>query len=87
VAIVTVPNFHALRGGRLEATCGSCLGHSLSVAGPDAEAAWAELQRAGWTLYTPKTGTRSYALCQACTADPPDVDRDAAAARKSRKRK
>ena len=57
------------------------------VASADAEAAWAELQRVGWTLYTPKTGTRSYALCPACTADPPDVDRDAAAARARRKRK
>ena len=82
-----VPHFHPVTGGRLEATCGKCMRPSVAVAGPDAEAAWAELQRAGWTLYTAKTGTRAYALCATCAADPPNVDRSAAAARKSRKRK
>ncbi len=52
-----------------------------------AEQTWAELQKIGWTLYKAKTGTREYALCPACTKDPPDVDKDAAKAMTRRKRK
>jgi hypothetical protein len=49
--------------------------------------AWAEILKIGWSLYRPKHGIRTYALCAACTKDPPDVDKEAAAAHLRRKRK
>jgi hypothetical protein len=72
---------HEVAGGLLEATCGKCMKLSPGVAGASPESAWAELQRAGWTMY------RTYALCPSCTADPPDIDKDAAAAKRRRKRR
>jgi hypothetical protein len=80
-----LPALHPVRKGR-EATCGKCLAHSPAISGNDT-AAWAELLKVGWSLYRPKHGMRTYALCPACAKDPPNVDRDAAAARKARKRK
>jgi hypothetical protein len=46
-------------------------------------------QRAGWTLYQSKLmpNAREYALCPACTANPPDVDKAVALARKRRRRR
>ena len=80
-ASTVVADLHPVTGGRFEATCGKCLRPSLRVAAVDAAHAWEELQRIGWTPY------KSYVLCPACTKDPPNVDRDAAAARKKRKRR
>jgi hypothetical protein len=76
-----LPDLHRVTGGRFEAACGKCLRPSLRVAAVDKARAWEELQRIGWTPY------RSYVLCPACTLDPPNVDKDAAAARKRRKRR
>lgn len=81
------PTLYPVTGGGFEATCGKCLGHSVSVPAADAPSACAELLTLGWSLYKPRYGVRSYALCPACTKDPPDVEKDAAAARRSRKRK
>lgn len=74
---------HRVRDG-LEATCGKCLRNSPAVSASVAEP-WAELLKLGWSLYRPKHGMRTYALCEKCTKDPPD--KQAAAARKARKRK
>ncbi len=68
---------HSIRGGRFEAMCGKCLQRSVSLPADTAEQKWAELLNLGWTLYKAKTGTREYALCPACTKDPPDVDKEA----------
>ena len=76
-----MPDLHAVTGGRLEAQCGKCMRNSVPVAAVDADGAWEELQRLGWTSY------KSYVLCPACTKDPPNVDKDAAAARTRRKRR
>jgi hypothetical protein len=76
-----LPDLHAVTGGRLEATCGKCLKYSAPVAAVGPAHAWEELQRIGWTPY------KSYVLCPACTKDPPNVDKDTAAARKRRKKK
>ena len=80
---MTHPALHPVRDGR-EATCGKCLAHSPAVGGRD-DAAWAELLKVGWSLYRPKHGMRTYALCPKCTADPPDIDKAKAAARRARK--
>jgi hypothetical protein len=74
-------SIHPLTGGRFEAQCGKCLKPSVPVATVDAAQAWDELQRVGWTLHN------AYALCPACTKDPPNVDKDAAEARRRRKRR
>ena len=79
----TPRSVRALSAGRFEATCGACLASSPVLAVPDVDAAWVELQRLRWSL---RPG-RDYAICPKCTADPPNVDRNAAAAMKRRKRK
>jgi hypothetical protein len=63
------------------------LGRSPPLSSDDPERALAELLGHGWSMYTPRYGGRTYPLCRACTANPPDVHKDAAAARKLRKRK
>ena len=80
-------HLQSIRRGRFEATCGKCLGHSPPLSSDDPERALAELLEHGWSMYTPKYGVRTYPLCRACTANPPDVDKEVAAARKGRKRK
>lgn len=80
-----LPALNHVRGGR-EATCGKCLAHSPAMSGNET-AAWAELLRLGWSLYRPKHSMRTYTLCRACTTDPPDADKQAAAALRSRKRR
>jgi hypothetical protein len=80
-----LPDLHRVRDG-LEATCGKCLQHSPAVSASLAEP-WAELLKLGWSLYRPKHGMRTYAICPGCTSDPADVDKQAATARKARKRK
>jgi hypothetical protein len=82
---VPLPDLHPVRGGR-EAMCGKCLARSPASSGNDTEA-WAEILKLGWSLYRPKHGMRTYALCPACTKDPPDIDKEAAAAHLRRKRK
>jgi hypothetical protein len=76
-----LPTLYTIAGGRFEATCGGCLRYSAPVVAADEGAAWEELQRSGWTQ------RHAYALCPACTADPPDPDKDAAKAKKGRRRK
>jgi hypothetical protein len=56
-------------------TCGKCLHPSAAVVAESPNAAWTALQALGWTLYK-----QGYALFPACTADPPNVDKDAARA-------
>jgi hypothetical protein len=68
---MSAPSIHAVRGG-FEATCGKCLHPSEAVEGNSPEGAWAALLELGWTLYK-----QGYALCAACTKDPPNVDKDA----------
>jgi hypothetical protein len=67
-----LPDLHPVRGGP-EATCGKCLARCRSVGGSDTEA-WSVFPQIGWSLFTPRTGTRWYALCPACTKDRPNVD-------------
>jgi hypothetical protein len=61
--------------------CGKCLRRSAPLAAESPEAAWVSLVGIGWTLYK-----HGYALCPACTKDPPNVDKDAARAMRGRKR-
>jgi len=79
--VATIPTLHAVRGG-FSATCGKCLVSSDGVAADSPESAWLAIQASGWTLHK-----HGYPLCLACTKDPPNVDKDAARAMKSRKRK
>jgi hypothetical protein len=52
VAVVThVPDLHRLTGGRFEETCSKCL-RSDFVPAVDADDAWGEMLRLGWSLYT-----------------------------------
>jgi hypothetical protein len=74
------PGIYAYATG-FQARCGKCMKSSETVAADGPDGAWTELQKIGWTPY------RSYALCQACTADPPNVDKDAAKAMRGRKRR
>ncbi len=87
MAIVThLPDLHRVAGGRFGATCGKCL-HSDSVPAGDADAAWAELVRFGWSLYTSEVmAGRTYAICPSCTANPVSVENAVRGARKARKR-
>ncbi len=61
--------------------CGKCLRQSAEVPAASPDAAWVALVGVGWTLH------RDYALCPDCTADPPNVDKDAARAKRARKRR
>jgi hypothetical protein len=61
--------------------CGKCLHYSGAVPADSPESAWVAIQALGWTLYR-----QGYALCPTCTADPPNVDKDAAQAMRRRKR-
>ncbi len=82
------PDLRLLVGDRFAAVCGKCLLPSPPMTAPGAESAWAELLRFGWSLFqSPLPGARAYALCPACTANPPDAARDAVQARKRRKRR
>jgi hypothetical protein len=65
---MSTPSIHAVRGG-FEAMCGKCLRPSAAVAADSPESAWVAMQALGWTLY------RDYALCPACTKDPPTSTR------------
>jgi hypothetical protein len=84
---MTTLDLHPITGGRFEATCGKCLRRSAALSSGDPEIALAELLALGWSMYQAKTGRRAYPLCVACTKDPPDVDKEAAAALTRRKRK
>jgi hypothetical protein len=79
--VPSIPSLHEVAGGRLLTICGKCLKYSDGVPGPSHESAWAELQRGGWSMYN------AYALCPACTADPPNIEKDAARAKARRKRR
>jgi hypothetical protein len=78
---MSTPSLHAVATG-FAATCGKCLRPSEAVATDSPESAWLELTEVGWTLYK-----HGYALCPACTKDPPNVDKDGARAMKKRKRR
>jgi hypothetical protein len=67
---MTIPALHRFADGRLEATCGRCMSHSIAIVAADEGEAWALLVNIGWSLYTPETGVRSYSLCPACTTYP-----------------
>jgi hypothetical protein len=71
---MTVPTLHRFVDGRLEATCGRCLAHSIAiVAGGDAEA-WGVLEKLGWSVDSPEEGALSQPLCPACTTYPNAIE-------------
>jgi hypothetical protein len=61
--------------------CGGCLKSSECVAVDSPETAWTVLLALGWSMFN------AYALCPACTREPPDAQKNAARAMKARKRK
>jgi hypothetical protein len=87
VAVVShAPDLHRLTGGRFEATCGKCL-RSDFVPAVDADDAWAEMLRLGWSLYISEVmAGRTYALCPSCTAHPRSIE-DLVKAAKGRRRR
>lgn len=78
---MSTPRVHPVRGS-FDAMCGKCLHPSEAVSADSPESAWVAIQALGWTLHK-----QGYALCPACTKDPPNVDKDAARAMRGRKRR
>lgn len=82
-----VPDLYVLTNGTIEATCGKCLKISPSMKAADKEAAWGQLLKLGWSTYQARPGTREYAVCPSCTANPGSIDDAVKSAHKARKRK
>jgi hypothetical protein len=81
------PALYRLTDGRLEVRCGRCVAAHEAVAAPDAEAAWALLRERGWTHYLPARMQSGYAQCPSCSLEPHDIDGDARAAMRGRRKK
>jgi hypothetical protein len=77
---MAIPTLHRERLG-FGVMCGGCLKSSECVTVDSPEDAWKVLQALGWSMFN------AYALCPACTKDPPDAQKSAARAMKARKRR
>jgi hypothetical protein len=87
---VNIPDLATVTGGAYEATCGTCLKRSVPVAAVEAERAWDELLKLGWTLYIPVTnprGTLGARHAGPTWANPVTIEDAVRAARRKRKRR
>jgi hypothetical protein len=75
-----IPSVHKERLG-FGVMCGGCLKSSECITVDSPEEAWTTLVALGWSQF------KTYALCPACTKDPPDAQKAAARAMKARKRR